>query len=218
MLTDSSRPGVSGIVLAGGQSRRFGEEDKAVAVLDGSTFIERTVEAVCDATDDRPIVAVNDDEQHTTVLSTLESNVDPRFAFDAPSFEGPLSGLYGALPYVDNEWLFVTGCDMPRLSPAAVAWLAGHLRTTDSSSGALVPVHFDGGCEPLHAFYRRDAVADARRRLRPDASLRKLLDSLPDSTTVPIPSAPPDVPLATSVENVNTKQDYRRIRRTIEQQ
>lgn len=216
MLTDSSRPGVSGIVLAGGQSRRFGEEDKAVAVLDGSTFIERTVEAVCDATDDRPIVAVNDDEQHTTVLSTLESNVDPRFAFDAPSFEGPLSGLYGALPYVDNEWLFVTGCDMPRLSPAAVAWLAGHLRTTDSSSGALVPVHFDGGCEPLHAFYRRDAVADVQGGLWSDASLRVLLDELPETVTVPVQAAPSDASLAASTENVNTKQEYHRMRRMVE--
>lgn len=82
---------------------------------------------------------------------------------------GPIAGLYGALSAVEREWLFLAGCDMSRLSPAAVAWLAERLKPAASPPDALVPVRPDGSPEPLHAFYRREAVAAARSRIRPDA-------------------------------------------------
>ncbi|WP_137283277.1 molybdenum cofactor guanylyltransferase [Halorussus salinisoli] len=215
-FADSTSPPFTGVVLAGGHSRRFGETNKAVAVVDGDTYVQRAVRTVRAVADDSPLVAVKDDDQRATVEAGLESAADARFAFDATSFGGPLSGLYGSLSAVHTEWLFLTGCDMPRLRPAAIAWLANRLRTTRSPPDALVPVHPDGGREPLHAFYRRDAVADARSRLRPDDGLQTLLDALSAPTTVPIPAAPSDVSLATSVENVNTKREHRRVRHTVE--
>lgn len=215
-LAEPSGPSFTGVVLAGGHSCRFGEENKAVAVVEGTTFVERVVEAVHTVAGDAPVIGVKNDDQRTTIERGLVSGIAPTFAFDAASFEGPVSGLYGSLPEVDREWLFLTGCDMPRLSAPAIAWLANHLQTTRPTPDALVPVHSDGDCEPLHAFYRRDAVAGVRSRLEADASLRALVEALPEPMTVPIPAAPPDVPLATSVENVNTRREYHRVRRAIE--
>lgn len=206
----------TGVVLAGGDSRRFGEADKALAVVDGAALVERVADAVRAAAGDPPIIAVNRDDQRDAIEGTLESVPTPRFAFDAASFDGPLAGLYGSLSAVGDEWLFLTGCDMPRLDPAAIAWLADRLRARSPPPDALVPVDSDGEPEPLHAFYRRDAVADAGRRLRPDAGLRTLLDALSDPATVPIRTAPSDASLAASVANVNTEREYRRVRRAIE--
>lgn len=231
MSDDYPRPPFTSVVLAGGHSRRFGEENKAVAVVEGSTLVQCVLEAVGDVADDAPIVAVKSDDQRTTIEAGLEPTTKPAVALDSPSFEGPLAGLYGSLPRVEREWLFLTGCDMPRLSPDAIGWLAGRLgviltdRTgaTDftpdaatTSLDALVPVHSDGESEPLHAFYRRDAVAEVRNRIRPDAGLRRLLDELSAVATVPIPSAPADVSLSASVESVDTKCEHRRVRRRLE--
>lgn len=204
----------TGVVLAGGDSRRFGEADKALAVVDGAALVERVADAVRAVTGDPPVIAVNRDDQRDAIEGTLES--PPKFAFDAASFDGPLAGVYGSLSAVGDEWLFLTGCDMPRLDPAAIAWLADRLRARSPSPDALVPVDSDGELEPLHAFYRRDAVADAERRLRSDAGLRALLDALPDTATVPIRAAPSDASLAASVANVNTEREYRRVRGAIE--
>lgn len=214
--TTHDPPSFTGIVLAGGNSRRFGEANKAVAVVDGVTFVQRAVEAVRTVAGDSPIVAVQCDEQREVIETGLKSETEPRFAFDTKSFDGPISGLYGALSAVENTWLFLTGCDMPRLAPEAIAWLAVQLRAADSSVDALVPVHSDGEPEPLHGFYRRESVADARCQLPSESSLRELLDALPEPATVSIRSAPSDVPLAASVRNVNTKCEYRSVRRTLE--
>lgn len=217
MASDSCpQPAFAGVVLAGGHSRRFGEANKAVAALYGVTFIERVVDALHEVSDDTPVVVVDDNDQRTTVEAGLESGTDPRFTFDAPSFAGPLSGLYGALPLVDREWLFLAGCGMPCLDPGAVTWLATQARTTRPPPDALVPVDPDGGLEPLHGFYRRDAVAGARDQLRPDVGLRVLLDELSELATVEIPATPPGVPLGSSVENVNTRQEHQELQRTFE--
>ncbi|WP_433630111.1 molybdenum cofactor guanylyltransferase [Halomicrococcus sp. NG-SE-24] len=203
-------------MLAGGHSRRFGETNKAIAVVNETTFVERVVQAVSSVTDNPPIIAVDTTDQRATVETGLDSVDDLVFTSDTPSFQGPLSGLYGSLSAIDDQWLFLTGCDMPRLSAEAIGWLASRLPTTCASPDALVPVHSDGEPEPLHAFYRQDAVADVRSELRSDASLRALHDALPELETVPISAAPSDVSLDASVKNVNTKREYHRIRRKIE--
>ncbi|NHN61589.1 MULTISPECIES: molybdenum cofactor guanylyltransferase [Halorussus] len=203
-------------MLAGGDSRRFGEADKAVAVVNGTSFVQRVAEAVHAIADDPPIVAVNRTEQRDAIEAGLESGIEPRFAFDAASLDGPVAGLYGALPDVDDEWLFLTACDMPRLSPAAIAWLATRIRSVDPPPDALVPADADGRCQPLHGFYRREAVVDVRHRLPSAAGLRALLDAVSETITVPIEAAPSDVPLATSVRNINTRREYQELRCEVE--
>jgi molybdopterin-guanine dinucleotide biosynthesis protein A len=216
MRDTNAPPPFASVVLAGGRSRRFGDRNKALAVVDGRTFVGRAVVTVADAGSVSTVVAVETDDQRATVAGALGDDADPDFAFDAAGFEGPLSGLYGALPATDAEWLFVTACDMPRLSARAVRWLATRLGTDDASTrpDAVVPAHPDGNVEPLHGFYRRAAVAEARDRLDPESGVHALLDAV-DAATVPMADAPPDVPLAASVENVNTRREYRRLKRSV---
>jgi molybdopterin-guanine dinucleotide biosynthesis protein A len=117
------RPEVRGVVLAGGESRRFGDGSKALATLDGDPLIARVARAVREATGAPPTVAVRGPAGRRTLSTVLP---DATFVEDAPGFEGPLAGVAGAARATTAPWLFVCGCDMPLLSAPAVEWLADH--------------------------------------------------------------------------------------------
>lgn len=80
---------ILGAVLAGGRSTRFGS-DKALAILDGQTLLERAVEGLgklCDA-----VVVVGRDEAPVPVLADR-----PRGGM------GPLGGIAAALHHAVHE-------------------------------------------------------------------------------------------------------------------
>lgn len=195
----------TGIVLAGGDSTRFGDAEKALADLDGEPLVARVVGAVREATGRPPVVAVRRDDQCRRLSGPLDG---ARFACDAPGFEGPLAGVVGALEAVETPWTFVCGCDMPLLSASAVAWLLARVPDDDD---ALAVVHPDGTAEPMHACYRRRAIAAVRAAVPRSGGVRALLEAL-DAETVPIDAAPDDVGLVDSVTNVNTREELDAVR------
>ena len=134
------------IILAGGQSRRMGQ-NKALLRLEpgGPTLIERVLAAVAPF---GPIVLV--------------TNTPETYAFlglpmvpDAAGGQGPLAGLAAGLAATPAAYNFVLACDMPRLQPALLAAMAGRPRDYD----VLVPrwTAPDGTeqLETLHAIYSR---------------------------------------------------------------
>jgi molybdopterin-guanine dinucleotide biosynthesis protein A len=131
---------------------------------------------------------------------------DGVFVEDAPGFEGPLAGVVGAARAVREPYLFVAGCDMPLLSPAAVEWMAGHARRVDA-----VAVVRDGIVQPVHALYRRAAVRQAARRLPGDVGLWALLDALEVVRRLPA-GADHRVDLSASLTNVNSRAELRALR------
>jgi molybdopterin-guanine dinucleotide biosynthesis protein A len=192
---------VTGVVLAGGHSTRFGPENKALADFDGETVLERVLEVVDACTDRPPILAVRSAEQR----AELESVVGERsvhFAVDREGFEGPVAGLAGAIDGVASPWLLVSACDMPLVSRDALDWLAAQ-RGPDLD--AVAPTE-DGQYHPLLTCYRRSAVADALPKLPGAAGPRVLLEWLDRVRDVPVESTPAGVDLERSLISVDTKR------------
>lgn len=100
----------SALLLAGGQSRRFGH-NKALAHVDGQPMIKRVYDTldVC---------------FETVLISTAASDTQ----FDIPATHiadrypntGPLGGIYAGLAYTKHPWLFVSAVDLPFITPAAI--------------------------------------------------------------------------------------------------
>lgn len=203
---------VTGLVLAGGRSTRFGDADeqKAVATIGRQTLLGRVVEAVTAATTRPPVVAVRSDDQRDAYAEAVSAD-DVSFAVDDGSFDGPLAGLFGGIDTVDSQWLFCCGCDMPLLSSAAIQWLVDELCGRSSPSegrpDAVAIRHPDGTTEPLHTLYRRASVARARAELPRSAGPRALLETLDRVVTLPVEATPPRVPIEESTTNVNTRTD-----------
>lgn len=157
---------VTGIVLAGGQSTRFGEPttNKAIATLGGQPLLERVADTVATATNHPPIVAVRTEAQRAEYAEILAEH-DIIFTFDSPDYEGPLAGVVGALETIDTPWVFICGCDMPLLSADAVGWLLTQLEADIDGTWPVVFAvrHSDGTADPLHALYRQSTLSDAVR-------------------------------------------------------
>lgn len=205
-MVQATNSDVTGIVLAGGRSTRFGDatENKAVATFEEQTLLSRVVDAVAAATDRPPVVAVRTPDQRERYASVL-SDRKVTFTLDDPAFDGPLAGMFGGTTAVDSSWVFCCGCDMPLLSPEGIRWLLEHRQDRSTSLAALTLQHPDGTLESLHTVYRRSAVESARDRLSRSAGPRALLTTLDPVRTVSVSAAPSEIPLRESLTNVNTR-------------
>lgn len=185
------------IVLAGGDSRRFGDRDKALAPVGGEPMLRHVARATAGATGQRPVVAVGSAERAERYRPVLDS---AEFVIDATEPGGPVGGLTAALDRTTAEWLFLCGCDMPTLAPSAIDWQFERRGSAD----AVVPRAGEFR-QPLHAWFRRPAI---ERALAGDVTrLQQLCDAVAETAIVPVEAAPDDVPLADSVRNVNTPDD-----------
>ena len=131
---------VTGILLAGGKSRRMGE-DKRFLLIGEETLFERTL----------------------AVLQSIFQAVCVVIAQDSPSLEadvpvvrdlvagcGSLGGLYTGLRQAHTEYVFVVACDMPFLNPILVRHMVSLKDKTD-----IVMVRLEQGLQPTHALYSR---------------------------------------------------------------
>lgn len=142
-------PDVTGVLLAGGKSRRMGQ-DKAVLQLDGMRLFEHSLVLL--------------QQFFTTIL----------IAGDRPDLSCPgipaipdiypgsaLGGLYTGLQAAETEWIFVIPCDMPYPDARMVSLLLSHRTGVD----AVVPRTTDG-YEPVFALYHKNCLLPMEQMLQ----------------------------------------------------
>lgn len=146
----------TGVIIAGGYSTRFGEEDKAVASLAGTPLIRCVADQMAGVID---VLVVNCRPEQTDALRTALNGYDHpvMIAEDTEYDEGPMSGIMTGLRAVETAYAFVAACDMPFLDPA----LIDRLFERAASHDAAVPRVGDGWFQPTCAVYRASAMADA---------------------------------------------------------
>ena len=160
--------GVTGYVLAGGQSSRMGR-DKAFVEIEGATFLERallTLEAFCEV-----CCILCGGAERAERFEPASVRRGARLVFDTLPGEGPLAGVAAAARDAATAWLLVLPIDLPML-PAAVVrdWVE---RSMNSAAHACC-LRAQGVVQPLPVLLRRDlaeplelALARGERRLRP---------------------------------------------------
>lgn len=131
---------ITGAVLAGGKSIRFGR-NKALQQFGDMRFIEHAVTSLrpfCDPV----LVIVNETAPYLDLGFTLVRDIVPN--------QGPLGGIYTALLFSSDDWVFVKATDMPFLIPE----LASMVIEAREGFDAVVPL-FGDYYEPLLALYNR---------------------------------------------------------------
>nr|WP_279231768.1 molybdenum cofactor guanylyltransferase [Thermus thalpophilus] len=154
----------SGAVLAGGRSRRFGE-DKALYPYRGKPLLAWVLESLEGAAE-RFIVAGRPYEGFgVPVYPDLLPGADS------------LSGLHTALARAQHPWVAVAACDLPFLSRAY--WDFLFEKTQASPYPVVVAVSPEGHLEPLMAFYHKDCLPQVERQIREgDFLLRRVMEVL----------------------------------------
>ncbi|MDN7242296.1 molybdenum cofactor guanylyltransferase [Planococcus sp. N028] len=124
---------VIGILLAGGESRRFGSP-KAFAQLDGELFYEKAYQAL-DAVCDRIVIVA-----HPEIQPRFPAELD--VITDLPEFagEGPLAGILTAMIEKLGDLYVVLPCDMPFVGPAETEKLVSLMDNTKNITAIQTPV------------------------------------------------------------------------------
>lgn len=171
--------GVTGIVLAGGRSSRFGS-DKLAAEFDGRPLLHHALAAV--ATVAGRILVMVAPGVEPPIPGELATRV--LVVHDPEPFGGPLVGLVAALAIVETPTAIVVGGDMPRMVPAVLRRLAVAVEPGRAAAVLEVP----GRLQPLPmALDAQAARAVATTILeRGGRSLRDLLGDL-DAASIPAP-------------------------------
>ncbi len=180
-------PDVTGLILAGGQSRRFGA-DKARHPVEGRPMIARVYDVLA------PRVA--------SVLVSVHGPEDDyglpaERVVDAYPGAGPLAGLHAGLARCPTPWLLALACDLPFLTSEVLEIL---LSARDEAARPVVAHTPDGRRQPLCALYPRALCATAEDRLEAGRfALHDLLRVAGPVREVPVPAAP--------LRNVNVQDD-----------
>ena len=192
---------LSGAVLSGGVSSRFGQ-DKGKVVLGPYPMVVHVVRALSQVADEVVVaVASGRKEDYARLLGG-----DVRVVEDRQSGRGPLQGLVTALEASRGDYVQVCPCDTPFIKPAVCETVIRHARGRDGA----VPV-VRGYFEPLHAVYRRSPCLEAFAETL-DSGSRKVKDSYQVLDLTPVEEdliRGVDRDLASFV-NINSDEDLRR--------
>ena len=163
---------IKGLILAGGQSRRFGS-DKASALYEGEPFLLRSVN-VLKCLKFKPVIMTRPGASY--FFSETETY------YDEHPEKGPLGGIYTAMHlFPETDFLTLT-CDMPLLNKKILKNLINQyqknfLATFYRSEGS--------DCEPFPGIYPFAAFSEISQRLfAGKLAMRGLIESLPKKNVI----------------------------------
>ncbi len=139
---------VTGLILAGGTSRRFGR-DKALAEVGGVPFVA-LVHAALTAHAGEVLVATGAEPRAYPVAA--------RVVLDPAVDGGPLAGLAAGLAACSTPWLLSAAVDLPFLTPAALRSL---LAVPTDGTDVVVAVDAGRRRQPTCALWRTRTVGPA---------------------------------------------------------
>ncbi|MHB8231627.1 MAG: molybdenum cofactor guanylyltransferase [bacterium] len=159
---------ISCIILAGGESKRFGE-DKAFFNFKGTSFIETALDAAMEISGDIVICGREENkikDYRTQVINIVKKrseagkkNLIPAIIVDDKNcgFKGPLRGVYSSIKRLKGELVLIMECDAPFFNAEAARELIKKAKSENVS--AVVPLWPDSTVEPLLACYKRKQAA-----------------------------------------------------------
>jgi molybdenum cofactor guanylyltransferase len=186
---------ITAVILAGGQGRRMGGQDKGLLDFGGRLLIEILIEAL---QNQQLGIMINANRNR----STYQSYGYPVIRDDLEDFQGPLAGFASAMAAVKTDFILTLPCDSPMLADN----FAGRFIDVHNREQAPVCVAHDGErLQPVYALINTGLLDDLKRFLRSGERKIDRWYALYDYTTVDFSSD------ATMFENINTPEDQQRL-------
>ena len=113
---------VTGVILAGGKSRRMGE-NKALMRLGDISLIEHVIRCLHDVTDELLLVT-NSPTEYTHLDVPMQGDILPG--------TGALGGVYTGLTHASHDTVLCVACDSPFLEPKLLTYLVSILGEYDA--------------------------------------------------------------------------------------
>ena len=190
-------PGVTAVILAGGQSSRMGS-NKALLPYKGGRFIEAIHRQLAEIFDE-VLLVTNTPEQYAFLPCRKVGDLFPGM--------GALAGIHSGLSHSSNPRVLVVACDMPYLDSG----LLRHLAEQSDEGSVLIP-ESPAGLEPLHSVYGRGVLAAVETTLL--SGERRIISFFERANVrkVNLEQVARYSPDYSTFANINTPQDYFRMR------
>lgn len=120
------KPGITGILLAGGLGRRMGNKDKGLQPMGGKPMAQWVLERLAPQVDTLLINANQNLECYAELGAPFQAPVVTDLI---PDFAGPLAGLHAALSRINTPLAVTVPCDSPFLPLDLVSRLHQALET-----------------------------------------------------------------------------------------
>ena len=153
---------ITAVVLAGGQGRRMGGQDKGLIEINGKALVAILVDQL--------------KQQISSILINANRNLERYQAMGYPvvsdqlsDYQGPLAGFACAMTAVDTDFILTLPCDGPSLATDYVA----RFIASQEQTGAPICVADDGErLQPVHALIKIDLLSSLNAFL--DSGDRKI--------------------------------------------
>lgn len=183
---------IAGVVLAGGQSSRYGQP-KMFELFAGLPLYKQS------------LIAFQKNQLHPLIIATnasLQSKFvedDVQWSIEKQPHQGPLYALHHIMTnFPEVEWFFVIASDMPFINAEFVQTM---LTFIDDRYEAIVPKQASR-LQPLAALYRRSALPKAHQLVHQNKrSMKALLEQL-QVCYVPFEDD------SSTFININSQQDW----------
>ena len=130
---------VTGLLLAGGQARRMGGNDKGLLPLNGRPLAAWGLERLAPQVDEALISANRNQAQYEKLgASVISDSID--------GFVGPLAGFVSGLQQAKNQWIVTAPCDSPFLAEDYVERM---IATMSKQSVDAVVAHDGNRLQPV---------------------------------------------------------------------
>jgi molybdopterin-guanine dinucleotide biosynthesis protein A len=194
---------VSGCLLAGGRSRRFGE-DKRFFKFKGKTLTEISVEKLKKVFDEACIIC--DDENFIRKrLKKVILIYNIQLIEDIEKYKGPLTGIYSFFKKTDGKSGFFMPCDMPYLPVEFMRYFVGAV----SKSRYMILISEE---KPLPLFMNSFFISELGNYLKNQNSIKGFIKLIKDKYPEKIYFIPEKELLTFGnpkeyLKNINTKED-----------
>jgi molybdopterin-guanine dinucleotide biosynthesis protein A len=138
-------PACTGVILAGGQNKRFNGQNKAFIRVGGKRIVDRLM-AVYARLFDQIVLVTNDPSAYM--------DVDALIVSDHFSVRSSLNGLHAGLFAAAHEYAFFAACDTPFIKSALIQRV---LEEIGPKADLIIPCTAKG-YEPMFAVYKRTCL------------------------------------------------------------
>jgi molybdopterin-guanine dinucleotide biosynthesis protein A len=136
------KPSYTGIILAGGENKRFNGNEKAFIQINGHAIISHLIQTFHNLFDDIIVVT-------NSPVPFLDWDV--RIVKDIFPVRSSLTGIHAGLFYIQTPYAFIAACDTPFLHQSLVKRI---LQTIQPEDDVIIP-RTQAGYEPLCAVYSK---------------------------------------------------------------
>jgi molybdenum cofactor guanylyltransferase len=147
----------AGVVLGGGESRRFGSP-KMFAAWSNKSFFELSLDSIAPISD--VLIAVIKKEWIKELTKCTHHDV--KFVQDIERFKGkgPLAGIYSAMISKKADYYLIIPCDMPLMSSVMYEkWLKAAISYPEYD--CIIPV-IEGKIYPLNGVYKPTCLPEIK--------------------------------------------------------